>query len=155
MDLSDTAVAICGIRAELNGCVGRLDASAQKRSFLRDLFRSLPDDLQADLHPEARVRLTPQYRALPPDAKRAVEWAPLGRGHLFVPDADMRAAHAFWAWVAANTDEDDELQQHARNAESNLAWFLNNLEEEREALRRDEERMARAERRFFAEGEIR
>lgn len=143
------------IRAELNACTARLEASESCRTFFRDLNATLPLQVAALLGPAVRVAMSPKYRALAPKVQTVVDWAPLGVGSPWFHEDDIRSALDFWQWAAVNSDNDDEVQYHALNAEGNILWLLAQMEESEGDYERELAGMSRQCARFFNEGEVR
>ena len=81
--------------AELRDLTNGLEDSESVRNFLRDWFDALPDALHASTYGDDRIRKSPQYRALSPDARIAADWAfapkhctgerePMRPGHVYI-----------------------------------------------------------------------
>lgn len=103
-----------------------------RRHFLRDLYRSLPDDVLAwSVYPEDRIVMSTAWRELSAEAKTVGTWA-MGPsiGRPYVDERHVRAAFWFFENAASNTDEGDEVNSLAINAAGACLYLLGLIEQE-------------------------
>lgn len=112
----------------------RLDDADSVRGFLRNLHASLPADVLAwHCYAEDRITLSPQYRALSHDPRRAVDWGivPVGRliGRAGMPISldDLESAAEFLRQCRDAVADDDDVYETAVNARENVLARIDDL----------------------------
>ncbi len=127
--------------ADLRECCDALDDAQCRRNFLRDLYDSLPlDVLTWHCYAEDRIALSPVYRALSDEAKRAVQWGicPMhklvDRVGMPVETQHIRSAEDFLRQCRDVVAEDDEVWCTAENARQELLAVLKDRDAEEEAI---------------------
>lgn len=141
MNAPATLQHIRAIDAELVALCDRLDDAECARNFLRDLYSSLPLDVATwHCYAEDRIVMTPAYRALSDDARRAVQWAicPTGRlvcrAGMAISTEHIAAAEDYLRQCRDAVAEDDEVWQVAENSRSELEAVIDEREREEESL---------------------
>ena len=126
-------------RADLNGAIDNLDDRQCVDNFLRDWNDTIPEALIAESYGDDRIKKSPQYRALSPDARIAADWAfapkycstePLAPGHVYIDTPALIEARDFFTRVASCCRDDDEADEIAQNAHDNLRGVIHNRDEE-------------------------
>ena len=142
MNAPATLTHLQAIGAEFRACCDALDDAQCARNFLRDFHDSLPIDVSTwHCYAEDRIALSPQYRALSDDAKRAVQWAlsPMSsrlvcRAGLPIDVEHMQAAAEFCRMGRDSVSEDDDAWAALENAHKELRGAMKDRDDEDEAL---------------------
>jgi hypothetical protein len=130
------------IGADLRACCDALDDADSLRGFLRNMHSSLPADVLAwHCYATDRIEMTPQYRALSDEAKRAVQWAfcPLSsrlvcRVGMAIDTTELQAAEDFLRQCRDSVEESDDVWETAENAREELIAAIRGREQDEGAL---------------------
>lgn len=129
------------IGAEVSDLCDRLDDAECRRNFLRDFFATLPLDVATwQCFAEDRLLLSPAYRALTDDAKRAVQWAIFKTGRLVcragmaIETQHLQAAEDYLRQCRDAVAEGDDVWEVAENARAELSGVIRDREQEEDSL---------------------
>lgn len=130
------------VRLDLRACCDALDDAESVRNFLRNLHDALPAEILAwHCYAEDRIEMSPAYRALSDDAKRAVQWAlsPMSsrlvcRSGLPIDTAHLQTAAEFCRMGRDSVSESDDAWAALENAYNELRGAIKDREDEDEAL---------------------
>jgi hypothetical protein len=128
--------------ADLRACCDRLDDAESVRGFLKNMHDSLPADVLAwHCYAADRIEMSPQYRALTDEAKRAVQWGfcpftnkLVCRVGMAIETVELVAAAEFLRRCRDSVAEDDEVWTTAETARDELLAEIRGREQEESAL---------------------
>jgi hypothetical protein len=133
---------LAAIGADLRACCDALDDADSVRGFLRNMHDALPADILAwHCYATDRIEMSPQYRALTDEAKRAVQWAlsPMTsrlvcRVGMAIETNELQDAAEFLRQCRDSVEESDEVWETAETARDELLAEIRGREQEESAL---------------------